>query len=166
MDRIAQLEVQYKNKMSTKISYSDFLTKVVNIRKEIKEEDVKKAFEQLDVDKSGKIEARDLNSFLQRRGNEEIDAKVIFNEIDKDPENSKLNETDVNDTSYDTTQREEIGYGTFKEYLLDNGNRDSSEFDPNSVRSSFMNSAEQEKESSNLALNELMKGLKEVKNKE
>jgi Ca2+-binding EF-hand superfamily protein len=80
--RIEKIEGLYSKDKDATISYSDFLTKVINFRKEISEDDVKKAFEQLDVDGSGKIGENDINSLLQRRGHDHLQAQTLLHEVD------------------------------------------------------------------------------------
>lgn len=108
--------------MDTFITYSDFLTKIINVRREIKESDVHKAFEQLDVDKSGKIDHKDLNSLLQRRGHDHLKASTLLDEVETSKmllsgsaEDSDLIGERAN------TRRNDISYGTFKQYILGDG---------------------------------------------
>lgn len=120
IDKIKQLEDQYSDKMDAKISYSDFLTKVINVRKEIKESDVQKVFEQLDRDKKGKIEAKDLASYLHRKGREGIDATSLLNEVEFNKHNMQSMDAKELDhaQSFEFSQRNDISYGTFKQYIL------------------------------------------------
>ena len=135
--RIKKIELMYKDNMDTTISYSDFLTKVINIRREIREEDVQKAFDQLDVDKSGKIGTGDLTNLIQRRGHDHLKASTLMNEVDS----KKMILQGDFDTSGDITQdgyskRNEISYGTFKDYIL--GDDGASEYSEYTGRSSYI----------------------------
>ena len=127
--RIRHIEEMYQNDPEAIISYSDFLSKVINIRREIKEDDVRKAFEQLDKDKSGKIEMEDLHSLVQRRGHDHLKAEQLMSEVDSGkflPSKMESN-TSMPDFSQGAQDRSEIGFGTFKEYVL-GGDGEQSEY--------------------------------------
>jgi calcium-dependent protein kinase len=134
--RIDIIEKMYENNEEATVSYTDFLSKVINVKREIKEEDVRKAFEQLDADKSGKIEVDDINSLLQRRGNEHLKAETLMSEVD----GGKLLRVVSVDTENETDpeyNRDQIGYGTFKEFVL-GGDDGVSEYSDISRRSSMI----------------------------
>ena len=86
---IEDMEREFSNQNDGIISYSDFITNVINFKKEIREEDVEKAFKQLNIDKSGKIGVDDLHSLIKRRGHDKLSPETLFNEI----ENSKVSKT-------------------------------------------------------------------------
>lgn len=136
--RISKIEQMYISSEDATISYTDFLTKVINVRNEIREEDIQKAFDQLDVDRSGKIEESDINSLLKRRGHEGMKAASLLQEVD----NSKnLIKKETQETSGAFTDqpadRNEIGYETFKDYIFGDGD-DVSEFSDYTNGSSFV----------------------------
>jgi Ca2+-binding EF-hand superfamily protein len=139
--RISDLGKIYKNNLDATISYSDFLTKVINVRREISEEDVQKAFDQLDVDKSGKIEEGDLTSLLQRRGHEHIKAQTLMHEIDGKNILMANNESEASDNfTEQIIDRNEIGFGTFKDYIFGDMD-DVSEYSDYTNGSSFVYSS-------------------------
>lgn len=136
VERIALIEEQYKDKMDANISYSDFLAKVINVRKEISEDAVQKAFEQLDVNHKGKIDAKDLTSFLQRKGIDDVNADHLLSEVDKNKHKMSIGPHSENRFDHMfNSNRQDISLGTFKEYIL--GGKDQSEVDEFSVRSSI-----------------------------
>ena len=117
------MEKDYSKNMDAVVTYSDFLTKVVDIRKEINDDDVKKAFEHFDKDGSGKIDMKDMHSLIQRRGHEHLHAATLMEEV----ENSILqNQNSMKGASVNYNKkmhsREEIGLGTFKNYMLSDDN--------------------------------------------
>jgi len=59
-EKLKQIESKLKDNLDSKISYSDFLNSVINIKKEVREEDIQKVFDQLDMDRSGRINYNDL----------------------------------------------------------------------------------------------------------
>ena len=135
--RIKKIELMYRDKVDTTISYSDFLAKVINIRREIREEDVQKAFEQLDVDKSGKIGTEDLTSLIQRRGHDHLKASTLMNEVDS--KRMLMNgdfEASGTMTQDCYSKRNEISYGTFKDYIL--GDDGASEYSEYTGKSSYI----------------------------
>lgn len=131
--RIIIIEEMYKDKMDTPISYSDFLAKVINIRREIREEDVRKAFDQLDINKKGKISTEDLSHLLQRRGHDSVRASTLLKEVDQQrliyqPHEQTL---DNSGTMPEGFKRKDISYETFKEHFLggvDDGASEMSEY--------------------------------------
>lgn len=144
VNRVSEIEEQYKDKMDAKISYSNFLTKVINVRKEISEAAVKKAFEQLDKDNKGKIDAKDLTSFLKRKGIDTVDADHLLNDVDKNKNALSMGPDQFERlSSLDNGNRQDISLGTFKEYIL-GAQGDQSEIDEFSVRSSVAYDAELE----------------------
>lgn len=66
--QIKHLKQLNKNDPNLKIQYSDFLLRVVDLKKEIKAADIASAFVHIDADKSGRINAKDLRNYLIRRG--------------------------------------------------------------------------------------------------
>jgi Ca2+-binding EF-hand superfamily protein len=75
--QLRKLKDLNKKDPNLKIQYSDFLLRIVDIKKEIKCEDILTAFNHLDTDKSGTIGAKDLKCFLKRRGEEVSEKEVI-----------------------------------------------------------------------------------------
>ena len=69
-NNLKQLKKLNKKDPNLEIQYSDFLLRIVDIKKEIKAEDIANAFFHLDTKKSGKICAKDLHDFLKRRGDD------------------------------------------------------------------------------------------------
>ena len=51
-----------------KIKYSDFLLKIIDLKREIKPEDIEHAFNHIDAVKSGRITTKDLHGYLKRWG--------------------------------------------------------------------------------------------------
>jgi Ca2+-binding EF-hand superfamily protein len=66
--QLKQLKQLNKKDPGMKIKYSDFLLRIVDIKKEVRAEDIANAFMHLDTDNSGKIDTKDLQNFLKRRG--------------------------------------------------------------------------------------------------
>ena len=134
---ISKIEEEYGGSEDPSISYSDFMTKVINFKREIKEEDIEKAFKQLDVDKSGRIGAEDLHSLIQRRGHDHLTPSEFFSEIDK-AKSMNLSELESSEDLVNaSSQRQDISLGTFKQYILGDG--EMSEWSEFTVRSSFIN---------------------------
>jgi len=106
---------------NAKITYFDFLVRVIDVNNDIDEEDIQKAFRQLDTDNSGKITEGCLKKFLQRKGEywTDVRASMILNQVDLDERrecthfkwNSGLEDDQDN-------SRDGIGYNTFKDYIL------------------------------------------------
>lgn len=80
--RLTHIEKMVDLDPNVTISYSDFLTKVISMRKIISEKEVENVFKQLDTDKSGKIGVSDLNSFMERKGKFGLDAKALIQQVD------------------------------------------------------------------------------------
>lgn len=100
-------ELHAKNK-NLKINYSDFITRVVDISKEVQQDDLIKAFQHFDSDNSGKITKEDLKNLMKRKGENLTDEEVeeLLNQVDSSPkEDHKLN------------GRTEINFETFKNYI-------------------------------------------------
>ena len=111
--------------------------KLLTLNKEIKEEDIEKAFRQLDVDKSGKIGTEDLNSLIQRRGHDHLTPSEFFSEIEKAKSMNLSEFENSEDLINASSQRRDISLGTFKEYILGDG--EMSEYSEFTVKSSFLN---------------------------
>eukprot|EP00343_Euplotes_focardii_P006457 CAMPEP_0205811704 /NCGR_PEP_ID=MMETSP0205-20121125/15964_1 /ASSEMBLY_ACC=CAM_ASM_000278 /TAXON_ID=36767 /ORGANISM="Euplotes focardii, Strain TN1" /LENGTH=108 /DNA_ID=CAMNT_0053091261 /DNA_START=324 /DNA_END=650 /DNA_ORIENTATION=- len=105
-----------KDESDATISYSDFLSKVINLKQEISEENVHKVFEQLDTDKSGKIEYNDLKSLIQRRGHDGLEAEAFLKEVDSTQVTRSDNE--ISYVSNNKGKRHDIGPDTFKAYVF------------------------------------------------
>ncbi|CAI2384535.1 unnamed protein product [Moneuplotes crassus] len=126
--QLKQLKKLDKKAPELEIHYSDFLLRIVDVRKEIKAKDIANAFFHLDGSKNGKISAEDLHRFLKRRG-DEFDLEECKDMIRKAEEkllslsaDHKKNNTQ-NDTQDDTQagelgQTEELDYKDFKTYLI------------------------------------------------
>ncbi|CAI2359090.1 unnamed protein product [Moneuplotes crassus] len=133
-EKLKQIESKLKDNLDSKISYSDFLNSVINIKKEVREEDIQKVFDQLDMDRSGRINYNDLCSFIQRRGDENVTAETLFQEIDMSQ--NMDTEQDVSFLSESKGEdRKEISFSTFKNFMMcDN---DISEASDGTMKSSF-----------------------------
>jgi len=119
--QLAQLKQLNKKNPHLTIKYSDFLLRIVDIKKEIKPEDIANAFTQIDVDNSGKIDTKDLQNYLKRRGDgiTEEEAQEMIQRA----------ETKISLTSFDASQDKrkirrkvkeeavELDYPMFKKYL-------------------------------------------------
>ena len=106
-----------------KIKYSDFLLRVVDFKSEVKTEDIVHAFNHIDSDNSGKIDVKDLQSFLKRRGEDvseeeaqsmlsKAEHKVaLFNSESRSKKSILLNESEKEEQG-------KLDYPMFKTYLL------------------------------------------------
>ena len=111
-----------------KIQYSDFLLRIVDIKKEIKAEDIANAFFHLDVSENGKISADDLHKFLKRKGDESSiedckdmirKAELKLSSLCTDHKDRRTNHETLDDTQREDLGRtEELDYKAFKTYLL------------------------------------------------
>ena len=107
-----------------KIKYSDFLMRVVDLKKEVRAEDIAFAFSHIDSDNSGKINAKDLHSFLKRRGDD-----ITIDEAQNMIKKAGLKVWSLNFDSRDKNivssgefeggaEQGELDYPMFKTYLL------------------------------------------------
>ena len=73
MDEDAQLE------------YSEFLSRALDVKKEITKEDMKLAFEHLDCDKTGKINTQDLSIALEKHGKKvpKSELSIMIQNVDR-----------------------------------------------------------------------------------
>lgn len=127
--QLKQLKELSKNNPDLKIEYSDFLLRIVDLRKEIKAEDIANAFFHLDSQKTGKIRPIDLQKFFKRRG-EEISEEQALDMIRKaelklsslsiDFKDKRTNcESEMQVTTKDgMKQIDELDYKAFKTYLI------------------------------------------------
>lgn len=102
-------DLHSKNKDLT-INYSDFLTRVVDITKEIEHDDLLKAFQHFDSDNSGKITKEDLKNMMKRKGEDMTDDEIekLIQQVDSSlSKEGKLN----------NPNRTEINFDTFKNYI-------------------------------------------------
>jgi Ca2+-binding EF-hand superfamily protein len=123
--QLKKLKALNKRDPNLKINYSDFLLRIVDIKREIKHEDIANAFIHLDTDGSGKIDVKDLQSFLRRRGDDisEEEAFAMIKQANKkisslsvEFKDKKTNcESDEQMENYDGPQ--ELDYRMFKMYL-------------------------------------------------
>jgi len=100
-------ELHAKNK-NLKINYSDFMTRVVDITREVEHDDLVKAFQHFDSDNSGKITKEDLKNLMKRKGENLSDDEIeeLLHQVDScAEEDSKSND------------RTEINFDTFKNYI-------------------------------------------------
>jgi calcium-dependent protein kinase len=67
-ERINKVKRSFGYDLDATINYSQFIAKAINIRKEIKEDDIKKVFNQLDHNNSGTITKENLGNFFKRKG--------------------------------------------------------------------------------------------------
>lgn len=126
--QLKQLKKLNKKDPDLQINYSDFLLRVVDIKKEVKAEDIANAFFHLDASESGKICATDLQKFLKRRGDEfsleeckemirKAEEKLLS--ISNDYKDRKSEDEELGETHADTSGHcEELDYKAFKTYLL------------------------------------------------
>ena len=102
-----------------KIKYSDFLLRIIDLKREIRAEDIASAFNHIDSDKSGKIESKDLQNYLKRRG-EDISEEEVKEMIKKAESKvfsveSISNKNDENSATYSNSNNQgELDYPTFK----------------------------------------------------
>lgn len=123
--QLKQLKELNKKDPNLKIKYSDFLLRIVDIKKEVKAEDIANAFKHLDTDGSGKIDAKDLQSFLRRRGEDitEEEASAMIRKAETKVSSLSMELRDKkttygSDDKFDTNVPQEIDYPMFKKYLL------------------------------------------------
>ncbi|CAI2385645.1 unnamed protein product [Moneuplotes crassus] len=127
-NQLKQLKKLNKKAPELKIHYSDFLLRIVDIKKEIKAEDIANAFFHLDTSDNGKISADDLLKFLKRRGDESTleDCKAMIRKVELKLSSLSTDHKDrrANNETMDETQGEDLGrteeldYKAFKTYLL------------------------------------------------
>jgi Ca2+-binding EF-hand superfamily protein len=120
--QLRKLKDLNKKDPNLKIQYSDFLLRIVDIKKEIKCEDILTAFNHLDTDKSGTIGAKDLKCFLKRRGEEVSEKEVntmlrMANEKSRSTEFKEKKTSHESDDVIDSVIPEEMDYKMFKTYL-------------------------------------------------
>lgn len=122
--QLKQLKELNKKDPNLKIQYSDFLLRIVDIKKEVKAEDIANAFIHLDTDRSGKIDVKDLQNFLKRRGEdatEEEAAKMMRKaECKLSSLSIELKDKKTNCESDDKFEAQppfELDYKAFKTYL-------------------------------------------------
>lgn len=106
--RLTNLQELHAKNKNLKINYSDFITRVVDITREVEHDDLIKAFQHFDSDNSGKITKEDLKNLMKRKGENLNDQELeeLLNQVDSSP-------TAVNKL----TGRTEINFETFKNYI-------------------------------------------------
>lgn len=125
--QLKQLKEINKKDPNLKINYSDFLLRIVDIKQEVKKEDIANAFMQFDTDKTGKIDVKKIQSFLKRRGEditEEDALAMIGNAEDKITASTagfkkgKKSKKNRSNDDVEAPVAKEIDYPMFKTYLL------------------------------------------------
>lgn len=127
--QLGKLKELNKKNPHLKIKYSEFLLRIVDIRKEVKHEDIYQAFKRIDVDESGTINVKDLQDFLKRKGDnisteqaKEMlnlaDSKVAMKTTSHTDMNSNVGDRD-NNASGSQTSVKEMDYMMFKKYLCE-----------------------------------------------
>ena len=106
--RITILRELFQKNKNTQISYSDFVTRALDITREVEQDDLMLAFQHFDTDGSGKITKEDLKNIMKRKGEylneEELDE--LINQVDESPINGDAK-----------NNRTEINFETFKNYI-------------------------------------------------
>lgn len=125
--QLKQLKELNKKDPNLKIKYSDFLLRIVDIKKEVKAEDIANAFMHIDSENKGKIDAKGLQNFLQRRGEgitmeeatkmiRRAETKVSSLELET---KSKKNDCSSDEDNMDIIIPIELDYPMFKKYLCE-----------------------------------------------
>lgn len=122
--QLKQLKELNKKDPNLKIQYSDFLLRIVDIKKEVKAEDIANAFIHLDTDRSGRIDVKDLQNFLKRRGEhvseEEATQMIRKAELKLSSLSIELKDKKTNcdsDDKFEPNHAPEMDYKMFKTYL-------------------------------------------------
>ena len=106
--RITVLRELYDKNQNMQISYSDFLTRALDITREVEQDDLLRAFQHFDTDGSGKITKEDLKDIMKRKGENLNDEQLneLINQVDGTPPKDK-----------NIKDRTEINFETFKNYI-------------------------------------------------
>lgn len=106
--RLSGLKDMHAKNRKLKINYSDFITRVVDITREVEQDDLIKAFQHFDSDGSGKITKDDLKNLMKRKGENLTDAELdeLLNQVDSSPT-----------VANKLTGRTEINFETFRNYI-------------------------------------------------
>lgn len=81
MEKLQEMYGGYRN---SKINYSDFLTRVVDINSEVNDFDIESAFKHLDTDGTGKITKENMILFFKRKGEDDEHAEKSASQIIKE----------------------------------------------------------------------------------
>lgn len=108
--RMTKLKDLYGENKNLKINYSDFMARVVDITKEVEQDDLLKAFQHFDSDGKGKITKEDLKNLMKRRGENLTDDEVddLLAQVDSSFKKSG---------HLADNARTEINFETFKNYV-------------------------------------------------
>lgn len=106
--RLTVLRDLYDKNQNVQISYSDFLTRALDITREVEQDDLLRAFQHFDSDGSGKITKENLKDIMKRKGENlnEDEINELINQVDGTPSKDK-----------DLKDRTEINFETFKNYI-------------------------------------------------
>ena len=108
--------------MNATINYTEFLTRVIDIRKMVKEDDIYKIFKQIDENDSGTISHIDISKFFKRQGKEKNNgwAELFFTHMtqkkNSEPGKSLLSRYDEEETKNEDPSR--VTYNTFAKFLF------------------------------------------------
>lgn len=108
--RLIKLQELYSQNKDLKINYSDFMTRVLDIAKEVEHDDLIKAFKHFDSDGSGKITKEDLKNLMRRKGENLDDQELdeLLKQVDgTSPKVGLANKA----------ERTEINFDTFRNYI-------------------------------------------------
>lgn len=120
--QLKELKKLNKRDPRLKIKYSEFLLRVVDLKHEVRPEDIAFAFTHIDSDNSGKINAKDLQSFLKRRGDDvtisEAQEMIKKAGLKACAYNSDPTDKHMGSSSLLEEEQGELDYPMFKTYLL------------------------------------------------
>lgn len=130
LTRRAKLQKLLLKRKGLKLDYTDFLTKVIDVKQVFTDEDIINTFKYFDTTNSGTISHNDISAFMGRKGEicTEEDALKLINNVESineysikdfsthDVEESK--DAVVNDSrKYENGQRTKMTINTFKKYI-------------------------------------------------
>lgn len=121
--QLTKLKEINKKNPHLKIKYSEFLLRIVDIRREVRAEDIFGAFSRIDSDGTGTIDAKDIQNFLLRKGNgvTEKEAAEMIKAVDSKISRTTSGETKRKEKDDEPDQPKktpkELDYVMFKKYL-------------------------------------------------
>lgn len=115
---LERLKRMNRSNADLKINYSDFLTKVIDINKEVNDFDIETAFKHFDAEGSGKITKESIIKFLKRKGDTspEKNASIIFKQTHEKLKDTNKHENKDYDFSHyveAASPKKEMGLSKF-----------------------------------------------------
>ena len=111
------------------IDYFEFLARIIDVHTDISEDEIRKAFKHFDTENANKITDLGLKKFFKLKGDKLSDTKasMILNQVDydSDHDDSRIR-SDSGVLSSDSCSRDEIGFNTFKDYILNDNSKKNS----------------------------------------